>query len=145
MYFYWLHSPGQLCKWSQPKSEPWTNSERSWSSPEWCWSPSPQCPWTLLGTVWWSVERGKGLFSDLLDYITRRYLNPLVDAAERGGEVLDGDVHVLQLLTELLPLVIAEGCQVKVDQLGREPRELVIEADAVVAALRHVALLILWK
>ena len=49
------------------------------------------------------------------------YLNPLVDAAERGGEVLDGDVHVLQLLAELLPLVVAEGCQVKVDQLGREP------------------------
>ena len=71
------------------------------------------------------------------------YLNPLVDAPERGGEVLDGDVHVLQLLAELLPLVVAEGCQVKVDQLGREPRELVIEADAVVAALRHVALLIL--
>ena len=89
-------------------------------------------------------ERNRIIFRlNGLNPLTLCYLNPLVDAAERGGEVLDGDVHVLQLLAELLPLVVAEGCQVKVDQLGREPRELVVEADAVVAALRHVALLIL--
>jgi len=71
------------------------------------------------------------------------YLNSLIDTPECAGEVLHCHVHVLEFLRELLPLVVSEGGEVEVDQLGREPGELVVQTDAVVTSLGHVALLVL--
>lgn len=42
-------------------------------------------------------------------------LDALIDGLEGHGEVVDRDVHVLQLLAKLLPLVIPEGGKVEVD------------------------------
>ena len=62
------------------------------------------------------------------------HLYSLVNLTQGRCEVLHCDIHVLQLLGELLPLVIAERGEVEVDQLGGEPGELVVQADAVVAS-----------
>jgi len=70
------------------------------------------------------------------------YLYSLVYGLECRGEVIDGDVHVLQLLAELLPLVIPESSEVEVDQLGGEPGELVVQTHAVVTTLRAVLLIL---
>jgi len=69
-------------------------------------------------------------------------LNSLVYTSQSAGEVLHGDVHVLELLGEFLPLVISECCEVQVDQLGREPGELVVQTDAVVASGGYITLLV---
>jgi len=69
-------------------------------------------------------------------------LYSLVHSLERHGEVFHCDVHVLQLLTELFPLVVPERGEVEVDQLSAEPGELVVQADAVVPALGRVLLVL---
>ena len=71
------------------------------------------------------------------------HLNSLVDTPQCSREVLHGDVHVLELLGEFLPLVIPEGGEVEVDQLGRESGELIVQTDAVVTSHGDVALLVL--
>ena len=69
-------------------------------------------------------------------------LNPLVHVAQRLGEVLHRHVHVLQLLRKVLPFVVAESGQVKVDQLGAKLGELIVQTHGVVAGLRGVLLVL---
>lgn len=54
------------------------------------------------------------------------------------SKVLDVHVQLLDLLGILLPHVVADHRQVQVDQLAREPRELVVDAHGVVPARRRL-------
>jgi len=70
------------------------------------------------------------------------HLNTLIHTTESAGEVLHCYVHVLEFLGKLFPLVIPEGGDVEVDQLGAEPGELVVQADAVVSPTDDITLLV---
>ena len=69
-------------------------------------------------------------------------LDALVHVAQGLREVLDGHVHVLELLGKLFPLVVAEGGQVEVHQLGAELGELIVQADGIVSAGGRVLLVL---
>lgn len=57
-------------------------------------------------------------------------------------KVLDGDIHVLKLCAEFFPFVVSECGEIKIDELGAELGELVVEAHGVVAALGAVLLVL---